>query len=456
MSWWAKLLGLHYLPRTRELLAEAVPPGLTLPSSTLPERDEALFDRARTQWQFGEWSSLADIPEETLGDHPDRVKIALLVGSAHAQLGGGDKAKQWFHKAKEWGCSSHLMARALIAGAENSLGRASALVGDSKRALGHFEGAIRAGMPSCDVALVSRVRAEFQVHQLVPAGALQIIREEGGLLALGINMPTLAHSENEARVKQLLKQNSAKLRKDIESTLKKEVLNATRQLESFLNIQSTLNGQAGLPLMHGWPVSPDFAEYLLQLVRGRNYDLIVEFGSGTSTVLIARLLALMHREQGGYRPTRQVAFEHMENYLQRTNELLVGAGVQSSVDLHLTPLVTIDAINGDSYLYYDCEEILRGLTKELESTELRVLALVDGPPSSTGPHARYPALDLLMRHLPPCHLDVLLDDYSRDEEREITLMWGSDLDALAISYSMSVLRMEKGGCLLSLTTARPH
>ena len=63
-------------------------------------RDEALFEHppllesSRTKWQYGEWRDLAEIPLDSLEEHPDRAKVALLIGAAKAQLPAG-MAAQW-------------------------------------------------------------------------------------------------------------------------------------------------------------------------------------------------------------------------------------------------------------------------------------------------------------------------------------------------------------------------
>ena len=38
--------------------------------------DENLLERARTQWQFGDWNSFAQLDRDTLQHHPDRAKLA--------------------------------------------------------------------------------------------------------------------------------------------------------------------------------------------------------------------------------------------------------------------------------------------------------------------------------------------------------------------------------------------
>jgi hypothetical protein len=47
--------------------------------------DENLLERARTQWQFGDWPSLAAISRDALQHHPDLPKLALLAVALRLQ-----------------------------------------------------------------------------------------------------------------------------------------------------------------------------------------------------------------------------------------------------------------------------------------------------------------------------------------------------------------------------------
>ena len=128
--------------------------------------DENLIDRARTQWQFGDWGSLVKIDQESLQNHPDRAKLGLMVAAAHLQIGELDDARRLIALAQEWGCHRRLISQVLIAGVHNSLGRASALNGQFDRANLHFEGAVRVVTPSSDIRLLSQARSSQQFDQL--------------------------------------------------------------------------------------------------------------------------------------------------------------------------------------------------------------------------------------------------------------------------------------------------
>jgi hypothetical protein len=133
--------------------------------------DENLFERARTQWQFGDWDSLAELGTEQnsvprLQHHPDRAKLALLAAAGHMQCGSMDQARRYVRLAQDWGCAKQLVNRILIAGVHNSLGRAAAFAGQQSRAVQHLESAVSIGLPGSDVKLLTRVRIRERFNQL--------------------------------------------------------------------------------------------------------------------------------------------------------------------------------------------------------------------------------------------------------------------------------------------------
>ena len=125
------------------------------------------------------------------------------------------------------------------------------------------------------------------------------------------------------------------------------------------------------------------------------------------------------------------------------------------VRVHLSPLRPWTAIDGREFQYYDCEALLREWAERHHIAGKRVLAFVDGPPGATGRHARFPALPILMSALKGATVDVLLDDYGRDEEKQIVDMWCTDLRAAGIEPSLKVVDLEKQAALLRFTTDAP-
>lgn len=132
--------------------------------------DKHLFERARTQWQFGDWESLARIKRESLYHHPQRASIALLAAAGHQQRGNIKTTREFTCLAKEWGASKKMISQVLIAGVYNTLGKASALCGQQQRAIGHFQESLRTGGDGGDVKLLTQARACWQAEGLEFSG----------------------------------------------------------------------------------------------------------------------------------------------------------------------------------------------------------------------------------------------------------------------------------------------
>ena len=124
--------------------------------------DKHLFERARTQWQFGDWQSLVRIERESLYNHPQRASLALLAAAGHQQRGNMETTREFTRLAKKWGASKKMISQVLIAGVHNTLGKASALCGQQQRAIGHFQESLRTAGEGGDVKLLTQARAGWQ------------------------------------------------------------------------------------------------------------------------------------------------------------------------------------------------------------------------------------------------------------------------------------------------------
>lgn len=133
-------------------------------ASHLVPYDENLLERARTQWQFGDWHSLAKLDRDALQHHPDRAKLVLLAAAGRLQLGQTDEARQYLRLAQDWGCGRQLISQVLISGVHNSIAIAAAVGAQEHRAALHFEESMRVGSPGSDVKLLTQARAVHQLH----------------------------------------------------------------------------------------------------------------------------------------------------------------------------------------------------------------------------------------------------------------------------------------------------
>lgn len=136
------------------------------PTSHVFPYDNSLSERARTQWQFGDWKSLAQLDSDILQYHPDRAKLALLAGAGRLQIGQIVEARQYIQLAQDWGVGKKLLVRILAAGVHDSLGRAAAIAGQQPRALQHFQSAVATGTPGGETPLLVQARTHQQYQQL--------------------------------------------------------------------------------------------------------------------------------------------------------------------------------------------------------------------------------------------------------------------------------------------------
>lgn len=160
--------------------------------SLAPDNDEAFWDRVRTQWQFGDWPSLVTISLEEFETHSRKADIALLIGAAHQQAGDLGTAGELLKLAKSWGCNREDLARVLIAGTYNTLGRAAVITDRGQEAVAFFEQSVAVGSPANDQRLLTRARIleqASQLHAISSAVTLKLDYEKDRGVAL---MPRLA------------------------------------------------------------------------------------------------------------------------------------------------------------------------------------------------------------------------------------------------------------------------
>ncbi|MGE8548997.1 MAG: hypothetical protein ACN6OC_16280 [Alcaligenes sp.] len=303
----------------------------------------------------------------------------------------------------------------------------------------------------------AKMTLETRQQELERLLADQARREQEQMQHLILQVKTLATQQPALRtvVEDLFKKQAEELlrvRRHLENVVKNNSANAARQVQSYIGMQEYL-GTGSLPAFnsesHSWPVAADFALFLMQRLVLEQYDLVVEFGSGMSTVTVARTLA-MEAERTGAAPARFVSFDHLDHYYQQTQAYLNQVEVAHAVELVLAPLKDWQAPDGKVQPYYDCNNVLAELARIHGSTIRRILVIVDGPPASTGPQARYPAGPMVVQHFPAARIDFLMDDYIRDDEKEVAQRWLADMKAVGLPGVLTEYKFEKDACLITV------
>jgi len=436
---------------------------LTLANHTQSEYEDESVKQYHRAWEVGDWEKFSSINLTNLESHPQRVDLALLKGAALLQLGDTAMGKEAFRKASEWGANSKLVSKILIAGTHRNLGKANRYIGNDDRSLDHFnlsadiitggDGTIRS---------LSLKKSEHRNYlkssaphvtpaQDIRSGPTKIVNEKTEIEATSSNKidELLALRKSVESIPQILKKQSDRL----DETLRLEITNLKMQLESFIAINNYLTNGEYFGNFHGFPISPDIGLYMVQLLEENSYNAIVEFGSGTSTTILARASSLISTRKNKPKPVH-VAFEHLEQYFLATKNMLENIGLEKHVDVQLAHLLEYFGPNKRQYRYYACEEKLYNLNEQLPLDDRRILVVVDGPPGSACKNSRYPAVPIIVKIFTNARIDILLDDYNRQDEKEIATEWLTYLDSLEISTKCIEKKFEKGAYLISLQTPK--
>ena len=214
----------------------------------------------------------------------------------------------------------------------------------------------------------------------------------------------------------------------IDIDLKTEVKQTFRQLEALQNLNAVLPANDVMPATRGWAASPDLLMVLVDLVITERPSLVVECGSGASTLWLA--LAMRRFGIDG----RIIALDHDPVFGGKTRNFLARHDVGDLAEVRDAPLESF-SLDGETYSWY-----ARRAWEDLKGIDL---LFVDGPPATTGHQARYPALPLLSRALSPVATAVL-DDLVVPDMQKVLRLW---LDAYP-DFGSEILPLEKQAAVL--------
>lgn len=249
-----------------------------------------------------------------------------------------------------------------------------------------------------------------------------------------------------------------------------QAIEHTLGLQSYLQTGNLPVNQPTLSALRA-----DLGLYLAEKIETRQYDLIIEFGSGASTTLLARAalkrleksrrddtarpthesgrasdqdLAFISPDESDL-PKRVVSFEHRKDVCERLERNLQSSGLQPLVDVCHTPLVDYQHEQQD-YLHYDCDAELERIAKLFEDRTARLLVLVSGPPLKAGLNAQFPALPRLLNRLGTQELDIVLQGTRTQQVQSITAEWLNLLEQRGTPYRQEPIDLEAGTTLFAI------
>jgi predicted O-methyltransferase YrrM len=207
-----------------------------------------------------------------------------------------------------------------------------------------------------------------------------------------------------------------------------DLLTTYRQLEALQNLYAVIKIDRPMPQTRTWACSPDLLLLLMGLVERERPSLIVECGSGTSTLWFG--LTLRRFEIKG----RVVALEHQKEFVEVLCDSVGRHGLEDFIEVRYAPLEPMQ-VTGQELPWY-----ARAAWEDLEAIDL---LFVDGPPSRPDEHARLPALPMLVDRLHPDAV-VVLDDMIRTDEQEVLEQWLATYP----EFSAEHVRLEKNAAIL--------
>lgn len=211
-----------------------------------------------------------------------------------------------------------------------------------------------------------------------------------------------------------------------ERRVTRRLLTDFAQTEALLALYHEVRPERALPPTRSWAASPDLLRTCWTSALEQRPELILECGSGVSTIIFAYAC----RRMG---VGRVVALEHEEAFAEETRASLRRHGLSDWADVRWAPLEPLPA-SLDSARWYALDAVPEGPID---------LLFVDGPPANQDPTARQPALPVLYDRLSDDAV-IILDDQIRAVEGAHT----AGLPERYPDLALEVLEHEKGTAVL--------
>lgn len=269
---------------------------------------------------------------------------------------------------------------------------------------------------------------------LVSFGVLEVLTSivMTGILVVALLIVRLTYFINSILSElKLLAESTKKVEKKLIETRKVLLRNQNKErralyasVESLIGVNDLIKPRAPLPTMAGWAISSDSAKAIIEIFNNNTVKKVLDIGSGTSSVIFGYLLE-------GTKGASVVSVDHDINFSEITKNNLKIHGLSDIVKVYSKPLKK-QIVKNKTYIWYDLPDI-----EDID------MVLVDGPPAKTQKYARYPALPLVYSKLSKKAI-VILDDYDREDEREVVRRWLKEYP----DFTLEEIRTDKGLAVL--------
>ena len=205
---------------------------------------------------------------------------------------------------------------------------------------------------------------------------------------------------------------------------KYKIQDSYRQLEILIPLINNLVIDKRLPSTRGYAASPDFLYTIVDIIKKNQPKIIVEAGSGISTIISAYAF----KKYGG---KHIISFDHEKKYADLTKKEIKYHNLEKFANVLFTPLINYQ--NG--LAWYDISQV--------DNIKNIDLLIIDGPPTKGSKDARYPAIPLLIEKINIGGI-VILDDGKRKPEKLIVERWMKEFDCFKCQY----IENDKGAYIL--------
>ena len=299
---------------------------------------------------------------------------------------------------------------------------------------------------------------------------LEALKRENALLASN-NETALAVSELESKLTAMLnKQNEDSI--EIANALGKHVTRCHEEQKSNIASQfelRKLTGFSRIPIStNSYDMDSANLAELSSLVSQNTYDVIIEFGSGLSTVVSAS--TLQDKADRGFNngkcledkgnnseiekalPKHIVGFEQSSERLKETTGLLSNAGVEAYVDLCHAPLISVAHIDNakGGELFYDCTEKLLELKRILNNRRANILVVINGPFLDDDNKAKYWALPLVLDYFSQADITVFTNGTNSEQISDLIPQWEDECERRQLTANIKKLKTPKGVTIITI------
>jgi Methyltransferase domain len=216
--------------------------------------------------------------------------------------------------------------------------------------------------------------------------------------------------------------------------LRRKSIDDERQLQALLGLYHALKPDAPIPMLRSAALGSDTALEYVKLIRQLKPKVVVELGSGVSTILAA----LQLRQNGG---GRVYALDDDENWAMKTRDDLLEHHVLEFGEVRFAALKPLKVEN-ENVQWYDLDKV-----SDLDRIDM---LLVDGPRDLQDRGNRRPGLTHLYARFSN-DVVIIVDDGVRPRWRNWVYAWAAEHDFVVeepfLNEKRSLILYRKGSVL---------